>query len=79
MRALNTLAPQIGLAPACAVLGISRAGVYRDRARRHRVAASVLKPAPRPRSPLALSEIERQALLAVLDSERFADSPPRAV
>ena len=79
MRALNTLAPDIGLAPACAVLGISRAGVYRDRARHHRVAASVLKPAARPRSPLALSEIERQALLAVLDSERFADSPPRTI
>ena len=79
MRALNALAPDIGLAPACAVLGINRAGVYRDRARCRRVAASVREPAARPRSPLALSEPERQALLAVLDSERFADAPPRAV
>ena len=79
MRALNALAPDIGLAPACAVLHINRAGVYRDRARRRGQTVTPAIPRPRAPSPLALNEPERQALLAVLDSERFADSPPRAV
>jgi len=80
MSALNVLAPEIGLAPACAVLRINRAGVYRDRTRR-RVAA-VVPPAltaSRPRSPLALSEPEQRVLLDVLYSERFADCAPRSV
>ena len=34
--------------------------------------------APRPRPPLALDDLEQQALLA-LNSERFADTAPAAV
>ena len=34
MRALNALAPQIGLAPACAALRINRSRIYRQDARR---------------------------------------------
>jgi len=79
MGALNALAPEIGLAPACAALGVSRAGVYRQDARRRRLVAAPARPSPRPRAPLALSEIERQALLDVLYSERFADCAPASV
>ena len=34
MSALHVLAPEIGLAPACAALHINRAGIYRQDARR---------------------------------------------
>ncbi len=34
MQALNQLAPEVGLAPACAALNLSRSSVYREDARR---------------------------------------------
>ena len=55
---------------ACAVLGVPRASVYRARAPR------VHGPAPRRTGgtqPAALGATEREAILAVLDSERFVD------
>jgi hypothetical protein len=55
---------------------LNRGFVYRDRARRS-VTASRRKPRPRP--PLALSIAERDLLLGLLDSERFADVAPAAV
>ena len=78
MSALHVLAPEIGLAPACAALRINRAGVYRQDARRRRL-SSPRPPTPRPRAPLAFSESERQALREVLYSDRFADCAPRTV
>ncbi len=78
MGAFNVLAPQIGLAPACAALHINRAQIYRQDARR-RVLISHKPLALRPRAPLALSGSERQGLLDVLYSERFADCAPRTV
>ena len=78
MGALNALAPAIGLAPACAALRINRSRIYRQDARR-RVLISHRPPALRPRAPLALSAPERQALLDVLYSERFADCAPCTV
>lgn len=78
MGALNALAPQIGLAPACAALRINRSRIYRQDARR-RVLISYRPPALRPRAPLALSAPERQGLRDVLYSERFADCAPRTV
>ena len=80
MSALNELAPDIGLAPACLALAVNRSGVYREDARRSKLArASAPPPAPRPRAPLALSEGERHTLLEVLNSERFADCAPRTI
>lgn len=79
MNALNALAPEIGLAPACAALCINRAGVYRHDARRRRLVKALVIPAPRPQAPLALSVSERAAVLEVLHSERFADCAPRTV
>jgi len=79
MSALNTLAPEIGLAPACAVLRINRAGIYRQDARRRHLLISPRQPTPRPPAPLALSDFERQVLREVLYSERFADCAPRTV
>jgi putative transposase len=79
MNALNVLALDIGLAPACAALRINRAGVYRDNVKRRRLHHPLRQPQPRPRSPLALSELERQAMIEVLCSERFADCAPHTV
>jgi putative transposase len=78
MSALNELAPAIGLAPACAALRINRSRIYRHDARR-RVLISPRLFTPRPRPPLALSAPERQGLLEVLNSERFADCAPQTV
>src|ERR1019366_4985812 len=78
MSALNELAPEIGLAPACAALRINRSRIYRQNARR-RLLISPRQYTPRPRPPLALSAPEREGLLEVSYSERFADCAPRTV
>jgi hypothetical protein len=48
----------------------------RDRTRHHVTAP---RRALRARPPLALSDVEQDLLLGVLDSERFADMSPAAV
>lgn len=72
--AAEELAPVVGTARACAVLGVARALLYRRRTPK-------AEPAPRKRSPSprALSEAERQEVLDVLHSERFSDSSPATV
>ena len=62
------------MARACRVLGVARATAYRHRSPR------VASPArPRRRSPLALTDEERSAVLGELHNERFADASPAAV
>ena len=64
---------------ACAALRVHRTGVYREDARlRHLNAVPVIR-LPRPAPPLALSDVERQALKDVLCSERFADCAPPTI
>jgi putative transposase len=77
MEAFHQLEPQIGVVAACAALQINRAKIYRDRARS--LPAPLRERTPRPRPPLALSEGERQELLQILDSERFADMAPASI
>jgi putative transposase len=69
---LSFLIPLVGIVAACAALGVSRASFYRDRVPRP-------TPSPRPRPPRSLPDEERAAVLAVLDSERFADKAPAQV
>ena len=76
MQALNQLAPEVGLAPACAVLNLNRSSVYREDARHRLLLPAAATLAPRPPAPLAFSANERQHLLDVLNSERFADCSP---
>jgi putative transposase len=78
MAAVLELAPHVGLQAACRTLALNRAFVYRDHARRCRL-VSWRTPHVRPRPPLAFSLAERAVLLAILDSERFADMAPTAV
>jgi putative transposase len=71
MQTTEELAPEVGVAPICQAIGISRASFYRRRRPR---------PEPRHATPArALSEPERQQVLQVLHSERFVDAPPAQV
>lgn len=75
MAAYHELAPQIGVAGACRALAVNRASVYRERCARDAPVQAQLRPAP----PLALTSLERQQLLDLLDSERFAEMAPAGI
>ncbi len=73
MSAASELSSTVGIAPACAALGVPRASYYRS-----------LRPMPapakeRPTPPRALGADERQAVLDTLHSERFVDKAPAEV
>lgn len=70
--ALSHLVPRVGVAPACAALGVNRARYYRRQKPRP-------ERKPRPTPPRALSPAEKTQVLEVLDSERFVDEPVRQV
>src|SRR5881296_3779308 len=72
MTTVTELGPRLGIAPTCAALGLPRATYYR---RRRPQSA----PAPRPRSPRALSPDEHAAVLARLHEPRFLDLAPAEV
>jgi putative transposase len=74
METALAVAPEIGLAPACRALGVSRATAYRRRDPR-----PGREQRPRPKPAMALSDTERAALLEVLHSERFVDRSPAQV
>src|ERR1039458_10348039 len=71
------LAPPPGLtASACAALNVSRASVYRQRAR---LARPLAVRCPRPSPQRALTIVERQTMLDLLRAPRFADQAPAEV
>ncbi len=65
----------LGVAPVCQALAVPRASYYRWQ----QPPAETEAPTPPQRSPRALSPEERQQVLALLNSERFADLPPAEV
>ena len=71
--AAQGLASQVGVAPACRALGVSRASFYR----RHRPAPGHQQPRPTPAR--ALCESEREHVLDVLTCARFVDRSPAEV
>lgn len=73
MAAAGALALQVGTAPACIALGVSRASFYRQLAPVHGPALA------RPRPVRALTDLERQAILAHLYSDRFQNHSPAEV
>ena len=77
IEAFDSLRSGLAVSVACQALGVPRASIYRTRRRRRRIV--VRTGASRPRPPLALSQAERQRVLAVLNSERFADMAPPAI
>src|SRR5665213_3291930 len=77
MDAVVALAPTPGLtASACAALNVSRASVYRQRAR---LARPLAVRCPRPSPQRALTIVERQTMLDLLRAPRFADQAPAEV
>lgn len=72
MRAVEQLAPSVGVGQACQVLGVPRSSFYR--ARQPQAA-----PAPRSAPARALAAPERGAIRDVLNSARFQDATPREV
>ena len=71
--AAQGLASQVGVAPACRALGVSRATFYR----RHKATPGHQQPRPTPAR--ALCESEREHVLNVLASPRFVDRAPAEV
>ena len=71
MSAVDDATPTLGAAPACRVLGLSRASLYRGRR-----PAAVARPRPAPAR--ALDPIERQRVLDLLHT-RFIDQAPAQV
>jgi putative transposase len=72
MAAAQTLARGAGVSAACTALNVARATYYRRQ-------QPALERPPRPAPPLKLTEEERQTVLDVLHSPRFADLAPRSV
>ncbi len=73
MLAVEQLAPDVGTAPACRSLGVSRASLYRRRRPREVLST------PRATPSRALSAAEEQAVLETLHSEPFIDKAPAEV
>jgi len=76
MEAAISLSSDVGVKSASESLGISRAGFYRERAKRD---LKLIKPKAPQTSPRALSEDERQKVLDLLHSDRFVDKAPSSV
>ncbi len=73
VEAVATLTPVLGVAQACAVVGVSRA--THDRRARPRL----LRPRTPSTAPRALGVAERHAMLDLPRSERFRDASPAQV
>jgi len=71
---MDRLTPLLGTLPACRVLGVSAATIYRWRRPQERKV-----PKPRPAPARALSGLERATILAELHSERFRDASPAEI
>jgi putative transposase len=74
MGAVETVSPEVDTAPVLSALGIPRSSYYRARSPR-----PPGEPKRRPTPPRALTPPEREDVLAVLHSDRFADSSPHQV
>src|SRR5690606_17279940 len=68
------LAPIVGIALACAALGVTRATYYRAQ-----LTPFQPKALERRRSEWALNEAEQQDILALLHAPAYADKSPRTV
>ena len=73
-QTVEELTPVVGTRPACRAFGVAAATIYR-----HRRPPRPRPARPRPLPARALSEAEREALLAELHSPRFVDASPAQV
>ena len=70
IQTIADVSDRLGVAPACAAMGLARSSVYRQPRPAHTA---------RRRPPRALSPAERQTALAVLHEPRFVDRAPAQV
>ena len=77
IEAFDTLSSGLAVSVACQALGVPRASIYRARHRRRSIVVHAATARPRP--PLALNDAARERVLAVLNSERFADMAPPGI
>lgn len=77
IEVFDTLRSGLAVATACQALGVPRAAIYRARQRSRRIAPPGARRRVSP--PLALSAAEREDVLTLLNSERFADMAPAAI
>src|SRR4030043_826906 len=71
MKTAAELSQDVGTKPACEALQIPRATFYR-----HRHYPKTPGNSTRPAPPLSLTQIERQKVVDILNSERFQDKAP---
>ncbi len=76
MKAAISLSSDMGVKAACESLGVSRAGFYRERSKRH---LKLVGPKVYSTPSRALSGDERQDVLDILHSDRFVDKAPAQV
>ena len=74
MEATSELVTEMGVRAACAGMGLARGSYYRARREARQALHTVRRPR---RSPLALSEGERQEVIDVLHSPEYVDVAPR--
>ena len=74
MAATSELVADMGVRAACAGMGLARGSYYRARRETRQALHTVRRPR---RSPLALSEAERQEVIDVLHSPEYVDVAPR--
>jgi len=74
MKIVDEHAPEVGVAPACRAVEVSRATWYR---RRNRRSAAIIEELRRP--PRRLADVERDRVVSVLCSDEFVDRSPRAI
>lgn len=74
MEATSELVTEMGVRGACAGMGLARGSYYRARRETRQTQHTVRRPR---RSPLALSEGERQEVIDVLHSPEYVDVAPR--
>jgi len=77
MKIVDEHAPEVGIAPACRAVEVSRATWYRRRKKNAQNAAPRIQSRRRP--PRRLSDAERERILDILCSDEFVDRSPRAV
>jgi putative transposase len=77
LAGVTDLAPLVGVADACASLGVPRSSYYRAIQSAARPAAAPARARPGPAR--SLSDAERAQVRDLLNSERFADCAPRTV
>ena len=86
MESISQLPDELSVRAACDALGLNRATYYRDMTAstedpHHEVSVPSPSETPhhRPDPPRKLSPKERETLIELLHSERFADQPPREI